>query len=118
MDINPKNIISLTEARRRIFDIAEDVQQPENHYIFTDNGRAKAVMMSAEEFDSMMENIEILSDPKAMKAIEEAEKAYQGGDYVLWDDFKKKLEVSAEELVVADKKGKYEAPKRKKKKSK
>ena len=45
--------------------------------------------MSAEEFESWVETMEILSDPKAMKRIEQAEKELKRGDYVSWTDFKR-----------------------------
>lgn len=51
--MNSKTIISITEARKKIFQIAEDVQKPANYYTITENGRAKAVLMSAEQFDSL-----------------------------------------------------------------
>lgn len=68
-----KTTIPITEARKRIFDIAEEVQKPGVYYTFTEKGRPKAVFMSYDEFDSLMETLEILSDPKIMKSIKQAE---------------------------------------------
>jgi prevent-host-death family protein len=80
--MNLKTIISISEARRRIFDIAEEVQKPSTYYTLTENGRAKAVLISAEYFDSMMEDLEILSNPKIMADIKEAEDQIKRGEYV------------------------------------
>ena len=77
--MNSKTIISISEARRRIFDLAEEVQKPSTYYTLTENGRAKAVLMSAEKFDSMMEDLEILSNPKIMTNIKEAEEQIKRG---------------------------------------
>ncbi len=49
------------------------------------------VLISSEEFDSMREAIEILSDPELMKDIEEARKALREGRTISWDDLKKEL---------------------------
>lgn len=89
--MNSKRTISISEARKRIFDIAEEVQKPGRHYTFTEKGRPKAVLVSAEEFDSLMENLEILSDPKALARIEKAEQEFDRGEYSSWDQVKKEL---------------------------
>ncbi len=74
----PKNTISITEARRNIFKIANEVQTPDNHYVLTENGTPKVVILSAEEFDSMQETIETLIDipdlPEIIKEYEEDKK--------------------------------------------
>jgi len=89
--MDPKNTISISEARKRIFEIAEEVQKPDKYYTLTENGRPKAVLMSAQEFDSIMETIEILSDPKVLENIKIAEEEYKKGEYQTWDDFKKEI---------------------------
>lgn len=89
--MNAKTTISISEARKRIFDIAEEVQKPNNYYTFTENGRPKAVLMSADEFDSLMEDFEILNDPGLFARIQEAEKEYRRGDYVTLDELEREL---------------------------
>lgn len=89
--MNSKTTISITEARNRIFDIADEVQKPGVYYTFTENGRPKAVLMSAEEFDSLMEDIELASDPGFAKRMAEVEKEYERGEYVSWEEAKKEL---------------------------
>lgn len=89
--MNTKRIISISEARKRIFDIAEEVQKPNNFYIFTENGKPKAVLMSADEFDSLMEDYELLCDPGFQKRIQEAEEEYRRGDYVTLDELEREL---------------------------
>lgn len=89
--MNSKTTLSLTEARKNIFDIAEDVQKPGKFYTFTENGAPKAVLMSAEQFDSLMEDLDIMSDPKAMERIRKAEEEFKRGEYVSWEEAKKQL---------------------------
>jgi antitoxin YefM len=112
--MNSKTTISISEARRRIFDIAEEVQKPNTHYTFTENGKPKAVLMSAGEFDSLMEDFEILNDPGLFARIQEAEKEIARGDYVTLDELKKNLNyVSGDGLVVADKNSRTYSAKKK-----
>ncbi len=86
-----KKILSITEARKRIFEIAEDVQKPDTRYILTENGKPKAVIISAEYFDNLMEDIDIYSNPQTMKNILASEEAINKGDYYTWDELKKEL---------------------------
>lgn len=77
-----RNTLSISEARKRIFDIAEEVQKPDNYYIFTDKGRPKAVMMSVEEFESWMETLEVMRDfPDLDKDIAELKRDIKTGAY-------------------------------------
>lgn len=87
-----KHILSITEARKKIFQIAEEIQKPNTYYTLTQNGKPKAVLMSADQFDSLIETLEVLSDPEAVQAIREHEKNKAEGntdDYVDWEDVKK-----------------------------
>lgn len=77
--------ISITEARKRLFQIAKDVQTPGRSYTLTENGKPKAIIISFEEFDSLKETIEVLTEfPDLKKDMEEAEKAVKTGEYKNW----------------------------------
>ena len=105
--MNPKKTISITDARKKIFDIAEDVQKPGIYYTFTEKGRPKAVMMSAEEFDSWQETLEVMQEfPDLAKDIKEVDQAVKTGEYKKWASLD---DVMAEHgYVLADKsKNKY-----------
>lgn len=87
--MNTKNTLSISEARKKIFEIAKDVQKPSTYYTLTENGRPKVVLMSAEEFDSLREDLEILGNPKIMEGIKQAEEELKRGDYVTLDELMK-----------------------------
>jgi len=77
-----KNIMAISQARKNIFAIANDVQKPATYYVLTENGKAKAVIMSAEEFDSWRETVEALAEmPDLPKKIKEFEKDIKSGKY-------------------------------------
>jgi len=79
--------LPISEARKKIFDIAEDVQKPNIYYTLTDKGRPKAVILSADEFESWVETLEVMYDfPDLEKDIKQAEKEYKRGDYITLDD--------------------------------
>lgn len=103
--MDSKHTLSITEARKRIFEIINEVQKPDTHYTLTENGRPKAVILSVEEFESLWETIETHEDfPDLAKDIAEARAEYSRGEYVTLEELLKK-----EGYVLADKgKQKYE----------
>jgi len=105
--MNPKTTISISEARKRIFQLAEEVQKPGVYYTFTEKGRPKAVLLSAEEFDSILETMEVMREfPNLDKDIAEADRAVKTGEYKKWITLETLLE--KEGFVVAEKaKNKY-----------
>jgi prevent-host-death family protein len=50
-----KNILPITEARKNIFALAENVQSQKSYYTLTEHGRPKAVLVSAEKFEELLE---------------------------------------------------------------
>jgi antitoxin YefM len=100
--MNTKTTIPISEARKRIFEIAEEVQKPDNYYTFTENGRPKAVLMSAEDFESWQETMEVMRDfPDLKKDIGRVERDFKSGAYKNYATLE---EVMAEyNYVVADK---------------
>lgn len=106
--MNTKTTISISEARKKIFDLAEKVQKPGVYYTFTEKGRPKAVMMGVEEFESWVETLEVMKDfPNLEKDVKAADRAVKTGEYKKWatlDDVMAKYG-----YVTADKgKNKYE----------
>ena len=92
----------ISEARRRIFEIAEEAQKPDTYFTLTENGRPKAVLMSAEEFESWRETLEVMRDcPDLGKEIREAEEDLKSGAYLRYATLEEVL--AKEGFVLADK---------------
>ncbi len=113
-----KKMISLTEGRKNLYNIVEEVQKPSTHYTFTVDGKPRAVLLSYDEFDSIMETMEIMSDPELMARIKDAEAEYERGEYISLDQLKKEMGyVDLEAVAVREKpQRKYVTPKKKAKK--
>ena len=73
--------ISLKEARNRFSKIVERVDRLSDRYVVTKNGEPNAVVMSAEEFESWVETLELMSNPKAVKALEQGLKEAKAGKF-------------------------------------
>lgn len=92
--MNSKNTIPVSEARKNIFSIITDVQLPDNHFFLTERGIVKAVIMSADEYESWMETFDIMSDPELVKEIKETKKDWEKGKYekfTTWKEMTKQL---------------------------
>jgi prevent-host-death family protein len=91
MNLNTKNIISTTQARKNLFSIVEDVATPDTFYTLTERGKAKAVIMSAEEFESWAETLELLyMFPSLKKDIKQSQKEFKEGKFVTLEELDKK----------------------------
>lgn len=63
--------MSLKQARSRFSSLVDNADRLSERVIVTKNGTPKAVVMGAEEFESWVETLELLSNPKAVKALEQ-----------------------------------------------
>lgn len=108
-------VISITEARKEIFKITDEVQRPNTVYTLTVEGAPRAVLLSKEEYDSIMETMELLSEPDFLKDVRESQKAFKRGEYYTWEEIKQELDMAREPgFVVCDHKVKYNEKKSKK----
>ena len=106
--MNTKTTLSISEARKKIFKIAKDVQKPSTYYTLTEKGRPKVVLMSAEEFESWQETLEVLHEfPDLDKDIAEVDRAVKSGEYKKWTTLDELLKEHG--YILADKgKNKYD----------
>ncbi len=84
MDI--KTTISSTEARKNFAKVLDHIDKASAHYTLTINGKPKVVMMSAEEFESWQETIDIMSDPELVAGIKQAEKEFAEGKFITLEE--------------------------------
>jgi antitoxin YefM len=78
--------VSLKEARNQFSTIVGRVGRLSERVVVTKNGTPKAVVMSAEEFESWVETLEFLSNPKAVKALKQGLKEAKAGKFVSFKD--------------------------------
>jgi antitoxin YefM len=83
-------VLPLSEIKKRLSEIVDGVEDRHDRVVLTRNGRPAAVLISPDELESLEETLEILSDPKAMKAIRTAEADIEAGRGVSADDLRTK----------------------------
>lgn len=75
----------LSDVRNRLSEIVEEAATTGSDFLITRHGRPSAVIVGHDEYESMIETLNILSDPETMAAIEEAEADLASGDLVELD---------------------------------
>ena len=70
--------MSLSEAKMKLSDLVDKVQQMDEEVIITRNGRPAAVLISPDEFASMRETVEVKADRELMKEIQAGLRALEG----------------------------------------
>ena len=72
--------VPLAEARANLSQLVDDAMRTHERVEITRNGRRAGVLLSAEDYDSIMETLDILSDPEAMADIREADAEIARGE--------------------------------------
>ena len=75
----------LTEARNRLSEIVDEVTTTGSEFVITRHGRPAAVVIGYEEYESLLETLNILADEGTMTALAEAEADLAAGDLAALD---------------------------------
>lgn len=82
--------ISLSEAKARLASLLRQVEEVGEPAVITRSGHPAGVLVSLEEYEGLLETLEILADEELRKAVEEGLADLAAGHVVeheeLWDD--------------------------------
>jgi len=67
------NTAPLTEVRDKLREVVDTVVETGSEYIITRHGKPVAVVLSYDEYESLVETLNIISDDDTMTAIAEGE---------------------------------------------
>jgi prevent-host-death family protein len=65
--------LPLAEVRANLSRLVEEAERTHQRVEITKNGRRAAVLIGADDYDSLMETLDVLSDAETMAAIRESE---------------------------------------------
>jgi prevent-host-death family protein len=71
---------SLAAVKAHFSQVIDEVSGTHERVTVTKNGSPVAVILAVEDYESLMETLEILSDPKAMADIRQAESQMHDGE--------------------------------------
>lgn len=83
-------IVPFTEARANLTELLDDVEDRQEHVLITRNGRPSAVLLSADEYGSLEETLEILQDKDLLEALRKSEDDIRSGRLTSLADLRKR----------------------------
>ena len=83
--------VPFSEARARLTDLVDEVEQKHEHVIITRNGRPAVVVLSTDEYDALQETLEVLEDEETTEALRRSDEDVAAGRLYGWDEVKREL---------------------------
>ena len=81
--------INLSDAKDRLSQLVKETAETTRPVVITVNGRNQVVLISMDEYESLMETIDILKDQTLVKKIMASMTDIQKGNVVDFDDIRK-----------------------------
>ena len=81
--------VNLSEAKDKLSKLVKDTAETNRSVVISVNGRNQVVLISMEEYESLMETIEILKDQSLVKKIMSSMEEIRKGDVVDFEDIRK-----------------------------
>jgi prevent-host-death family protein len=78
--------LSLSEVKAKLSEVVDEIATTHERVTVTRNGRPVAVLVSTDDLETIEETVAILSDPEAMRQIEEGRAAISAGDVATKDE--------------------------------
>ena len=83
--------LPLAQVKSKFSEMVDRVEHTHDRIVVTRNGRPAAVMISPDELASLEDTLELLSDPEAMRELDEARRAAAKGDYITGDELRSRF---------------------------
>jgi prevent-host-death family protein len=78
--------LPLSEVKAKLSEVVDEIVTTQERVTVTRNGRPVAVVLSTDDLEAIEETLAILSDPAAMREIQQGRAAIASGDMVTKDD--------------------------------
>ena len=85
------NTVSLKELRPGLPKVVARIDGRLDRYVVTKRGKPVVVMLSIDDYESLMETLDILADPEAMAGIRKGEEEIRRGHTRSWASIKASL---------------------------
>ncbi len=82
--------LPLAEVKAKFSEMVDRVEYTHDRITVTRNGRRCAVLISADELESLEDTLDLLSNPAAMAELRESVAAHEAGDFLTGDELRAK----------------------------
>jgi prevent-host-death family protein len=79
-------VLPLSEVKAKLSEVVDEVVTTHERVTVTRNGRPVAVLVSTDDLEAIEETVAILSDPAAIREIEQGRAAIATGDVITQDE--------------------------------
>ncbi len=83
--------VPFTEARARLTELLDEVNERHEHVVITRNGRPAGVVLSSDEYEALAETLEVLEHDEALDALGESEADVRAGRLFSLDEVRREL---------------------------
>lgn len=80
--------LPLAQVKSKFSEMIDRVEHTHDRIVVTRNGRPAAVMISPDDLASLEDTLDLLSDPDAMRELNEAKHAAVTGGYITGDELR------------------------------
>lgn len=77
----PSSKLSLTEMQGDLREVVDKVMRTGGEVIITSHGKPVAVLLTHDEYESLVETVDVLSDDEAMAAVAESEAEFAARNF-------------------------------------
>jgi len=84
-------VMPVAEARARFSEIVETAQSTHERVEVTKNGRRAAVLLGADDYDTLLETLDILSNAELVAQIAQADREFAQGEWFDEDDVRQAM---------------------------
>jgi prevent-host-death family protein len=85
------NTITLKELRPSLPTVMEKIDEKLDRYVVTKRGHPVAVLLHVDDYESLIETLDILTDPRALKAFRRGQEDIRKGRLRSWQEIKRDL---------------------------
>jgi prevent-host-death family protein len=91
-----KNIVPITELQRQAGQIIDGLADSEEPVIVTQRGRAAAVIISADRYEEIEDDLKRLDELELLELVEEGKRQVKAGNVISHDEVKRRLKFKPE----------------------
>ncbi|HET8931340.1 MAG TPA: type II toxin-antitoxin system Phd/YefM family antitoxin [Acidimicrobiales bacterium] len=84
------DVQSLAHIKAHLSEVVDGIEQRHERVVLTRNGRPAAVLLSPDDLEALEATLDLLSDPAALREIDEARAQIEAGDFLDADTLREK----------------------------
>ena len=85
--------IGISEAKVKLSQFVDEVYRTHDSITISKDGEPETVLMSVQEYESLVETLEVLSDPELMEAIKISEREMKAGKCISLERLKREQKI-------------------------